>query len=202
MQLEITYLISAIESLQSSLSVDSRTQFNYILWRLIRRRTLLLDQRFWDADQKFKTVFVGRKAIPNRWKVCVDVAKEVEMASGALYIRKYFSAKDKQEAHDMIVNLKEAFKAIIYELDWMDDVTRNRAIEKVDYMTDLVGYPDFTLNDSTLDNYYKNLSFNPQSSFFHLFFDLAIWSQNREFFHLLEAYDRNKFSTNPATSLD
>lgn len=180
-------------------STDKKTLVNYILWRLIRRKTLLLDQRFWDADQKFKAVFVGRKAIPNRWKLCVDVAKEVEMASGALYIRKYFSVKDKQEAHDMIVNLKEAFKAIVYELDWMDDVTRNRAIEKADYMTDLVGYPDFALNDTTLDNYYKNLSFNPQSSFFNLFVDLAIWSQNREFFHLLEAYDRNKFSTNPAT---
>ena len=53
----------------------------------------------------------------------------------------------------MIDYVKEAFKDRINELgdDWLDDLSRQRSLEKVDALTQMVAYPD-----NLMDNDYVN----------------------------------------------
>lgn len=53
------------------------------------------------------------------------------MAVGALYAKEHFSKDDKNEALSMINNLQTSFKEMVRSLDWMDDVTKTSAVDKV-----------------------------------------------------------------------
>lgn len=57
----------------------------------------------------------------------------------------------------MIGDLTEAFIGILKESDWLDEQTRSKAIDKVDNMITLLGYPDFIENPKLLDRYYENV---------------------------------------------
>lgn len=81
----------------------------------------------------------------------------MKLASGALYVRKYFTKEDKSEALAIVKQLTVAFKNMINNLDWMDAPTKKVAIEKLDAMKTVVGYPEFVLNNTGLDNVYKEV---------------------------------------------
>ncbi|KAK7002709.1 endothelin-converting enzyme 2, partial [Biomphalaria glabrata] len=55
--------------------------------------------------------------------------------------------------HEFIKNLDE--------LNWIDQVTKQNLREKAESMTNLVGFPDWILNPSKLDAYYKTLIVYP-----------------------------------------
>lgn len=79
-------------------------------------------------------MFSGREQKPVRWKICVPKAIDaLDLAAGALYVQEHFKDEDKIEAAAMVNNLKESFKELVHELDWMDANTKKIAMEKVDY---------------------------------------------------------------------
>lgn len=57
----------------------------------------------------------------------------------------------------MINDLKTAFKTLVDDAAWMDDATKAYAREKVDNMLQLVGYPDWILNNTALENFYNGV---------------------------------------------
>jgi len=57
----------------------------------------------------------------------------------------------------MIANLKQAFKCLVYESDWMDCVTKSIAYEKVDAMVEFIAYPDWIKNKTALEDYYDGV---------------------------------------------
>ena len=59
----------------------------------------------------------------------------------------------------MIANLKQAFKCLVYESDWMDCVTKSIAYEKVDAMVEFIAYPDWIKNKTALEDYYDGVLF-------------------------------------------
>lgn len=83
----------------------------------------------------------------------------LSIAAGALYVRKYFNEDARQNAQEMVGNIRAEFKQIIKTIDWMDDKTRISALEKVDAMTTHIGYPDELLDDKKLVEFYGNVRF-------------------------------------------
>ena len=59
----------------------------------------------------------------------------------------------------MIENIRKEFKLIVGELDWMDKASKEKALEKADYIDAKIGYPDFTYNDTHLNEIYKHVGF-------------------------------------------
>ena len=54
--------------------------------------------------------------------------------------------------------IEEAFIRGIPPVAWMDDKTREIAIEKVRKIVQMIGYPDWILDTVQLDKYYQNVS--------------------------------------------
>jgi neprilysin len=52
-------------------------------------------------------------------------------ASGAMYVRKYFDKEDRRAAMEMIEDLRDSFRNMVLENDWMEEQTRKYALEKV-----------------------------------------------------------------------
>lgn len=57
----------------------------------------------------------------------------------------------------MIENIRKEFKQILNEIDWMDNESKVKAQEKADYIDPKIGYPEFTYNDTHLNDMYKNV---------------------------------------------
>lgn len=80
------------------------------------------------------------------------------MITSALYVRKYFSSESKQHASDLVRQIKHEFKNLLKSVDWMDEQTRQSAIEKADGVSDHIGYPDELLDDAELEKTFKEVA--------------------------------------------
>jgi predicted metalloendopeptidase len=55
----------------------------------------------------------------------------------------------------MIKDLKESFSALVGVSDWLDDITKNKSLDKLNAIIENVGYPDWMLDNHELDKYYN-----------------------------------------------
>ncbi|VDD93608.1 unnamed protein product [Enterobius vermicularis] len=193
---ELEYLSDVSKLLNQT---ESRIVVNYLLWRIATFATKLLDSRYENIKQDFSRVMTGQQAKSPRWKDCAQTPTGLlPFAAGALYVREHFDSEDKKEAMEMIGNLREAFKDLVRENDWMDAQTKSVAIEKVDNMINYIGYPDFINNDTKLDKYHEKLVFMPNDTYFDLLLRVIWWTNEREFLKLLKPYDKYEFEISPA----
>src|SRR5438270_3778306 len=69
---------------------------------------------------------------------------------GQLFSAKYFPAEAKAKIQALVTNLMAAYRSRIQKLDWMDDKTKEQALQKLDTYTIKVGYPDHARDYSKL----------------------------------------------------
>src|SRR5207248_10520824 len=69
---------------------------------------------------------------------------------GQLFSAKYFPPEAKAKIQELVANLMAAYRARMQKLDWMDDKTKEQALQKLDTYTIKVGYPDHTRDYSKL----------------------------------------------------
>lgn len=82
-----------------------------------------------------------------------------------MFVRESFNGKSKPQAEQMINEVRNAFKANLGHLDWMDDETRKLAEEKADAITDMIGYPAYILDPKQLDEKYVGLNIKNDTYF-------------------------------------
>jgi len=178
---------------------SARTVINYVMWITTHPLTKALDARFDAARQAFVRGMFGQTRMAARWKECTQKSNHMmKLAAGSLYVRHYFDALDKEAALVMIAHLRDAFKEIVAELDWMDEDTKEKAIVKVDAIRNHIGYPEFIVNDTLLDRHYERLEFAADKPYFALIHAYLQWSREREYRQLHEGYDKDEFETSPA----
>ena len=85
-------------------------------------------------------------------------------AFGKLYVEKYFPPKAKEEMVTLVDYLKKSFAQHIKDVTWMSDVTKEKALAKLNKFTVKVGYPDkwedyskLTIDPAAKSVYYTNL---------------------------------------------
>lgn len=61
---------------------------------------------------------------------------------GKLYVKEYFPAEAKQACQELVDYLIKSFQLHIEQLDWMSEVTKIKAKEKLSKFTVKIGYPD------------------------------------------------------------
>jgi predicted metalloendopeptidase len=55
----------------------------------------------------------------------------------------------------MIKYLRDSFRVLVQESDWLDDITKNKSLEKLDSIIENDVYPDWILDNQQLDKYYN-----------------------------------------------
>jgi len=71
--------------------------------------------------------------------------------SGSLYIKAVFGEKDRQQANELITNIRQMFDENLNKLQWIDEQSKNEAKKKLKRITEKVGYPDFINNKTKLN---------------------------------------------------
>ncbi len=135
----------------------------YLKWHLLNLAANVLSNDFVMEDFNFNNqVLGGQKQIQERWKRMVSFTDGfVGDALGQLYVAKYFPPAAKKRADELVANLMAVYKDRIQTLDWMSDVTKVKATEKLTAIKTKIGYTDKFKDYKglviTRDNFYANL---------------------------------------------
>lgn len=59
---------------------------------------------------------------------------------------------------EMVQDIRNEFVKILKKVDWMDEKTRQNALEKVNSMVAYIGYPEELLDEEKVNKYYENVT--------------------------------------------
>lgn len=181
-------------------STDKRTVANYIIWRAVLSRVSTLSRRFLYRYLDFDRVISGTTSLTPRWDKCVNyVENTLIYATGRLFVNMHFQEDKKHMMEELIEGIRWAFIDMLEkENDWMDESTKKKAIEKAHAVLPKVGYPEFILNDTYINDDIRELSFSEKDYFGNVMQTLRLIAQ-ADIGWLRKPVPRTEWFTNPTT---
>ncbi|XP_072047750.1 neprilysin-1-like [Amphiura filiformis] len=171
---------------------------NYLIWRITKNRVTNLSRRFRDAEQEYNRIVSGTNSVPARWRNCVQYVRDaMEFATGRLYVLEHFGGDSKKNTERMVDNLKQAFKDMLKENEWMDKETKLVAAKKCDAMQVEVGYPDWIMDDDKLNEKYHRLNMS-SDTFFENVIGFLNWTTYNTWLQLRKEVDQSEWQFSPA----
>ncbi|XP_050412278.1 neprilysin-4 isoform X2 [Patella vulgata] len=176
---------------------EKRVLANYLFWRIMMNRVTNLPDKFRIIRKDYYKTIFGSEAERARWRDCVGyVIDNVGNAVGRLFVEKHFDENAKSIALEMIHNIRESFYELLTEAHWMDEKTRVVAKEKAESIAEKIGYPDYILNNTALDEEYDDVEFYPDKYFENVLANIrSIAISNLK--KLRDPVDKTKWSTTP-----
>lgn len=179
--MEIEYLdakqlpfYAALDEFMKNVSIDE--QKYYLAFNLLDAAAPYLSDDFSTAAFDFfgKTMS-GRQEQQPRWKRSLStVNSALGEAVGQMYVAKYFPASSKEKMLKLVDNLQKALSERIAGLEWMSDVTKEKAQEKLSAFIVKIGYPDkwrdYSALDIKNDSYWANVC---RSNIFEMEYNLS-----------------------------
>ncbi|XP_076452736.1 neprilysin-1-like [Babylonia areolata] len=197
-------------------SVSRRTLMNYCMWKFVVSYARHLDSSVRRLVSGFSSLQTeeedgagglfsrvderssGPSPSSGGWRQCVlTTGRLLPDTTGRLYVDQFFSPRAKSKVEDMIVNLKEAFRDIVREADWMGSETKQAALAKIDNMVNKVGYSDAIKNDTYLNEKMKNLYLR-EDEYFNNYVNISRERHLHRFRQLRQPVDRNEWSVSAA----
>jgi len=129
------------DSLVKNASIDDWKV--YLQWQILRSGASYLSKNFVDAQFAFTQSLTGQKVQTPRWEKSSSLTdNNIGELLGQLYVAEYFKPEAKARMDEMIKNLIKAYEIRIKQLDWMSDVTKKKALEKLATFNPKIAYPD------------------------------------------------------------
>ncbi len=165
----------------------------YLRWWAIHRAASYLSSDFEQANfDFFVTTLFGVPQMLPAWRRCVaSTDRNLGEALGQAYVNVAFPPEAKQQANELVTQIRQALVAEIKQLDWMSDATKQQALIKQAATLQKIGYPDHWLDYSSVkivpNNYLANL--NATTAF----------EMHRELAKIGKPVDRMEWTMTPAT---
>jgi len=116
----------------------------YLTWHLVRASAPMLSEAFLSESFDFYgRTLTGAEQIRPRWKRCVSyVDADLGEDLGKKYVEQEFPPESRERMQQMVAALESALESDIRQLEWMTPATKERALEKLDAITDKIGHPE------------------------------------------------------------
>ena len=121
----------------------------YMRWQVLRATASKLPEALAAENFDFyEATLRGRKARPPRSREVVETiggrvgSEPMGQALAMVFVDRAFSAESKARMQEMVANIKAALAQRLRTLEWMDEATRVRALEKLAAMGVKIAYPD------------------------------------------------------------
>lgn len=164
----------------------------YLQWNVLRSAAPYLSKPFVDANFAYAQVLSGQKVQTPRWQRMSSLTDgTIGELLGQLYVEKHFKPAAKARMDEMIKNLIKAYEIRIKGLEWMSDVTKQKALDKLHAFTPKIGYP---VKWRTYDG--LNIS---RDSFFQNLRNAARWNYQDMISQLGKPVDKTRFGMTPPT---
>ncbi|KAK7490133.1 hypothetical protein BaRGS_00018655 [Batillaria attramentaria] len=160
--LEKEYLLKFTEWIKTELEKNSRDfkrkLHNYLVWRLSHRYVQDLSWEYIHANRQIYVDLTGVAEFLGTWRYCVSkIDRDMYEALGALF------------AHEITDYIRNALvESLRSRLHWMSQQTRDTAVKKVQDSIMKLGYPDYMMNEHTLDQIYSSLTISKTDYFSNL----------------------------------
>ena len=99
----------------------------------------------------------------------IDVAVKndrlFQLAIASLYMKKAFGKDKRKKAQDIVDRSIKEMKLLLFEIKWMDNATKQKAILKANAMLSMVGYNDEIINPTKMRKFHDRFleKFNSSS---------------------------------------
>ena len=95
-------------------------------------RASSMPRRIRSTREQFDRVFKGTSAEPTRTTVCANYVNDnMGFAVSRLYVSKYFDDNARNQSKDIIKNIRSSMITLLQQATWMDDDSKQKAIDKV-----------------------------------------------------------------------
>jgi len=161
-------------------------------WNVLRSAAPYLSKPFVDASFAYNQALSGQKVQTPRWQRMSNLTDgTVGELLGQLYVEKHFKPEAKARMNEMIANLVKAYEIRIKKLDWMSDVTKEKASAKLKAFTPKIAYPDKwkTYDGLVITN----------KSFVQNLRNAGQWSYNEMIAQLGKPVDKSRWGMTPPT---
>lgn len=152
----------------------------------------ILSKPFQDAAFEYTKVISGQSVQKSRAQQMVSrVDRQMGFALGQLYVKRYFNEDAKNRALDLVNNFQKVLEKRIDNLEWMSDITKVKAKEKLYAINKKIGYPDVWRE-------YNNVKIE-KDKFFENVVALRKEDFQYKFKQLNKAPNRDEWHTTPST---
>lgn len=179
-----------IDSLLTAVPIaDWRT---YLQWTVLRASAPYLNRPFVEANFAYGQTISGQKLMTPRWQRMSSLTDQsVGELLGQLYVEKHFKPAAKARMDEMIKNLIKAYEIRIKGLDWMSDVTKQKALDKLMTFSPKIAYPSKWRT-------YDGLEIS-RTSFVENLRNVSKWNYNENIADLGKPVDKTRFGMTPPT---
>ncbi|KAF9957618.1 hypothetical protein BGZ72_001603 [Mortierella alpina] len=181
---------------------SSRTLQNHFVWQLIWRLSTSLAPEYYQPIREFSDILYGipAGAGKKRWDICSSVVNEyLGQMLGYYFVQDHDSGNSRAMVVGMMESIKSTFHRDLRSLSWLDNSTRNAALEKLEAMTALVGFSTESPNVESalsLQQHYKAYQVHP-GEFFLNRIRYGMWYSKREFLGLNKPVNRKSLDVPP-----
>ena len=174
----LNYLDGAIKVMDLSTEEEIHNLFG---WLLVSVYGSMTSHKFRQIEAKYNAILTGAQSETPTPQFCYNLANlRLPFVLGRVYVDTHFTPAEKitviiillllinnnlkilnpthtLQAVILVEEVKASFKIILESNSWLDSETRNLALEKLSAIKENVGYPDWIISNSDLDNYYGHL---------------------------------------------
>lgn len=152
----VDLLVTGIEALKERNAVlgdyplaDIR---DYLQWETLRLMAPCLSPEFLDARAPLTRALTGTSAAPKRETLVAEaVERGVGHALGRLYVERYFPPRSRAGVEAVVGDVRAEFRQRLAQNTWLSAQTRSHALQKVDNIRIVVGYPEKWIDYSGVD---------------------------------------------------
>ncbi|XP_070318481.1 phosphate-regulating neutral endopeptidase PHEX [Odocoileus virginianus] len=181
-------------------SERKKTIANYLVWRMVYSRIPNLSRRFQYRWLEFSRVIQGTTTLLPQWDKCVNfIESTLPYVVGKMFVDVHFQEDKKKMMEELIEGVRWAFIDMLEkENEWMDAGTKRKAKEKARAVLAKVGYPEFIMNDTYINEDLKSIKFS-ESDYFGNVLQTRKYLAQTDFFWLRKAVPKTEWFTNPTT---
>merc|ERR1719461_2037785 len=180
---------------------SKRTIANYMFWRVARASLGYFNEAARKIQLEYHKNVTGTKTETPRWRICTGTASgSFSSPIGNMYVSKHFNERAKHAMEEMVKDIRGEFDNILSEIDWMDDETRSRAMEKLRTMKEYIAYPEEILIEKNLEELYEKLHVGSESHFSNGI-NMSVWGTNYAWKKLREKVDKTDWKRHGAPAV-
>ena len=183
------FFVTLSQNLKTTSIADWKT---YLKWNVLKSATNNLSSPFVEAGFRFSQTLSGQKVQTPRWQRMSSLTDgTIGELLGQLYVKTYFKPEAKARMTELVNNLSKAYEIRIKNLDWMSDVTKQKALDKLHAFTPKIGFPEKWEN-------YDGLVIN-KATYFQNLRNAGAWGYNKMVNQLGKPVDKTRWGMTPPT---
>ncbi|KAI8645200.1 hypothetical protein BD408DRAFT_382441 [Parasitella parasitica] len=193
-----------LNQLLSSGDITEKTLQEYFIITLIINKVDALDTTSREASRKMKSATsTGTTAERPRWDACTEYTSNSFAESIGRYytLRKFGSENERHKAEVFLTSIHKAWLDRIPDLQWLDEQTKAKAIEKVNLIAHKVAYstvsPDLR-QPLSIEKYFQGLYIN-ETSFYDTDNILSAWFSKKLWAKAGQEVDKDEWLMSPQT---